>query len=186
MNHLVDWCNRDNLVHNINKTKEIIVDFRRSQYTHKPLLINNSVVKVVSSTKFLGVQITGSLSWSPHVKTQVKKKLRGFFIFCTRREQIFLLPSPLLFYRGIAEKITEIHCQKSRQVKPSVELAPSVSPALAHNKLSFTCWIEMFQPLYFHYSSWLKFCFCSLAAVIVYFKYADFPDAAHKDSMWKR
>ncbi|KAF7646431.1 hypothetical protein LDENG_00188040, partial [Lucifuga dentata] len=33
---LVDWCNLNNLVLNVDKTKEIIVDFRRTQRSHTP------------------------------------------------------------------------------------------------------------------------------------------------------
>ena len=54
----MDWCKTNNLALKVDKTKEIIVDFRRSQPSHKPLLINNTAVERVRSTKFLGVQIT--------------------------------------------------------------------------------------------------------------------------------
>lgn len=37
----------------VEKTKEVIVDFRKSQPCHSPLLINNRPVEVVDSTKFL-------------------------------------------------------------------------------------------------------------------------------------
>ncbi|CAM4448206.1 unnamed protein product [Leuciscus chuanchicus] len=65
---LVDWCNRNNLLLNVDKTKEIIVDFRRKQHSHTPLLINNTVVELVSSTKLLGVQITET----PETTTRVQ------------------------------------------------------------------------------------------------------------------
>lgn len=47
--------------------KEIIVDFRKNQPCHTPLTINSSAVVIVSSTRFLGVQITDSLIWSKHI-----------------------------------------------------------------------------------------------------------------------
>ncbi|KAI3362499.1 hypothetical protein L3Q82_012792 [Scortum barcoo] len=47
---LVRWCEGNNLILNVDKTKEIIVDFRKIQPSHAPLLINNSAVEVVSST----------------------------------------------------------------------------------------------------------------------------------------
>ncbi|KAI3374115.1 hypothetical protein L3Q82_005930 [Scortum barcoo] len=62
---LVRWCEGNNLILNVDvKTKEIIVDFRKIQPSHAPLLINNSAVEVVSSTRFLGVHITDDLTWS--------------------------------------------------------------------------------------------------------------------------
>ncbi|KAI3368085.1 hypothetical protein L3Q82_026903 [Scortum barcoo] len=48
---LVRWCEGNNLILTVDKTKEIIVD-RKIQPSHTPLLINN--MAVVSSTKFLG------------------------------------------------------------------------------------------------------------------------------------
>ncbi|KAF7661151.1 hypothetical protein LDENG_00267420, partial [Lucifuga dentata] len=38
---LVNWCSRNNLLLNVDKTKEIIVDFRKKQPSHTPLHINN-------------------------------------------------------------------------------------------------------------------------------------------------
>lgn len=62
VDQLQRWCKTNNLILNVNKTREINVDFRRSRPNHTPLLINNTAVEVVSRTKFLGVHITDSLS----------------------------------------------------------------------------------------------------------------------------
>ena len=48
---LVAWCSKNNLILNVDKTKEIIVNFRKKQPSHAPLLINNTAVELVSSTK---------------------------------------------------------------------------------------------------------------------------------------
>ena len=60
--HLVDWCKVNNLILNVEKTKEIIVVFRKSRPSHTPLHINDTAVEVVSRTKFLGVQMTDKLT----------------------------------------------------------------------------------------------------------------------------
>ncbi|KAI3357423.1 hypothetical protein L3Q82_015858, partial [Scortum barcoo] len=70
---LVRWCEGNNLILNVDKTKEIIVDFRKIQPSHAPLLINNSAVEVVSSTKFLGVHITDDLTWSVNSASLVQE-----------------------------------------------------------------------------------------------------------------
>ncbi|KAI3353238.1 hypothetical protein L3Q82_019779, partial [Scortum barcoo] len=41
---LVRWCEGNNLILNVDKTKEIIVDFRKIQPSHAPLLINNTAI----------------------------------------------------------------------------------------------------------------------------------------------
>ncbi|KAF7662782.1 hypothetical protein LDENG_00226130 [Lucifuga dentata] len=102
---LVDWCNLNNLVLNVNKTKEIIIDFRRTQHSHTPLLINNSAVEAVSSIKFLGVQITDNLTWSLNTAALVKRAQQRLHFL--RRMRRVRLPPPILttFYRGTIESI---------------------------------------------------------------------------------
>jgi len=49
---LARWCSEHNLCLNVEKTKEIVVDFRRVHTQHPSLTINGAVVVRVSSTKF--------------------------------------------------------------------------------------------------------------------------------------
>ncbi len=52
---LAEWCGANNLSLNVEKTKEVVMDFRRRNSTdHPPLTIDSSTVERVSSTKFLG------------------------------------------------------------------------------------------------------------------------------------
>jgi hypothetical protein len=64
------WCQENNLTLNVNKTKELIVDFRKQQREHPPIHIDRTVVEKVESFKFLGVHITDKLKWSTHTNTQ--------------------------------------------------------------------------------------------------------------------
>ncbi|XP_013767730.1 protein NLRC3-like [Pundamilia nyererei] len=52
-----------NLSLNVEKTKEIIIDFRRTLTVQTPLTINGAAMERVSSTKFLGVHISEDLCW---------------------------------------------------------------------------------------------------------------------------
>ena len=56
----------NNLSLNVNKTKEMIMDFRKQQREHPPIYINGTAVVKVESFKFLGVHITDKLKWSTH------------------------------------------------------------------------------------------------------------------------
>ena len=60
------WCQENNLTLNVNKTKEMIVDFRKQQREQPPIHIDGTVVERVESFKFLGVHITDKLKWSTH------------------------------------------------------------------------------------------------------------------------
>ncbi len=61
--HLAVWCATNNLELNTQKTKEIVVDFRRTRsHAHTSIYINGSVVERVS--KFLSINISDDLTWS--------------------------------------------------------------------------------------------------------------------------
>ncbi len=67
---LAEWCGANNLSLNVEKTKEVVMDFRRNSVDHPPLTIDTSTVERVSSTKFLGVHITEDLTWTTNTKYQ--------------------------------------------------------------------------------------------------------------------
>ena len=67
------WCQDNNLSLNVNKTKEMIVDFRKQQREHPPIHIDGTAVEKVESFKFLGVHVTDKLKWSTHTDSVVKK-----------------------------------------------------------------------------------------------------------------
>lgn len=57
------WYKENNLILNINKTKEMIVDFRKTGTAPPPLYINGTTVEMVKSFKYLGVYINNNLTW---------------------------------------------------------------------------------------------------------------------------
>ena len=67
------WCQENNLSHNVNKTKELIVDVRKQQREHAPIHIDGTPVEKVESLKFISVHITNKLKWSTHTDSVVKK-----------------------------------------------------------------------------------------------------------------
>ncbi|XP_068168153.1 uncharacterized protein [Antennarius striatus] len=84
--HLVHWCRHNNLCINVGKTKEMVVDFRRKRHSPPPLHIGGAAVEVVSSHRYLGVQLTEDLTWScntsyllrkAHQRLYFLRKLRG-------------------------------------------------------------------------------------------------------------
>jgi hypothetical protein len=99
------WCQENNLTLNINKTKEMIVDFRKQQREHPPIHIDGTVVEKVESFKFLGVLITDRLKWSTHTGSMVKKAQHHLFNL-RRLKKFGLSPKALAhFYRCTIESI---------------------------------------------------------------------------------
>ena len=58
VNKHINWCNDNNLELNVNKTKEMIVDFRRKKSSPpSPLVIDGKTVEIVQHFKLLGSTI---------------------------------------------------------------------------------------------------------------------------------
>jgi hypothetical protein len=74
-------CQENNLSLNVNKTKEMIMDFRKQQREHPPNYIDGTAVEKVESFffTFLGVHITDNLKWSTHTDSVMKKMQQCLF-----------------------------------------------------------------------------------------------------------
>ncbi|KAK1803230.1 hypothetical protein P4O66_021232, partial [Electrophorus voltai] len=72
--HLENWCQENNLLLNVSKTKELIVDCSKKQERHyQPVRISGTTVERVDSFRYLGVHISQDLSWSRHTNSLAKK-----------------------------------------------------------------------------------------------------------------
>ncbi|KAI5104433.1 gastrula zinc finger protein XlCGF28.1-like [Silurus meridionalis] len=102
---LTAWCRANTLTLNVDRTKEMVVDFRRTQSNHSPLLIDGSSMEIVKSTKFLGVHLTENFTWSLNTSSITKKAQQRLYFL--RRLRKAHLPPPILsmFYRGTIESI---------------------------------------------------------------------------------
>ncbi|KAK1784593.1 hypothetical protein P4O66_003265 [Electrophorus voltai] len=93
--HLENWCQGNNLLLNISKTKELIVDCSKKQEWHyQPVRINRTTVERVDSFRYLGVHISQDLSWSRHTNSLAKKARQR--LYHLRRLRDFRLPSKVL------------------------------------------------------------------------------------------
>ncbi|KAF7711365.1 hypothetical protein HF521_000376, partial [Silurus meridionalis] len=102
---LTAWCGANNLSLNFDKTKEIVVDFRRTQTDHSPLIIDGSPVEIVKSTKFLGIHLVDNLTWSINTSS-ISKKAQQCLNFLRRLRKAHLPPTILTtFYRGTFKSI---------------------------------------------------------------------------------
>ncbi|KAI4878460.1 hypothetical protein NFI96_024236 [Prochilodus magdalenae] len=104
------WCKVNDLVLNTSKTKEIVVDFRRTKKSdHLPLHISGAEVERVEKVKFLGVHITNHLTWSPNT-SYLCMRAQQRLCFPRKLKQA-QLPQKLLvsFYRSTIESILS-HC----------------------------------------------------------------------------
>ncbi|KAK1792048.1 hypothetical protein P4O66_001827 [Electrophorus voltai] len=104
--HLENWCQENNLLLNVSKTKELIVDCSKKQEWHyQPVRISGTTVERVDSFRYLGVHISQDLSWSRHTSSLAKKARQR--LYHLRRLRDFRLPSKVLrnFYTCTIESI---------------------------------------------------------------------------------
>ncbi|KAK1788520.1 hypothetical protein P4O66_016944 [Electrophorus voltai] len=104
--HLENLCQENNLLLNVSKTKELIVDCSKKQERHyQPVRINGTTVERADSFRYLGVHILQDLPWSHHTNSLAKKARHH--LYHLRHIRDFRLPSKVLrnFYTCTIESI---------------------------------------------------------------------------------
>uniref|UniRef100_A0A8C7XV90 Reverse transcriptase domain-containing protein n=1 Tax=Oryzias sinensis TaxID=183150 RepID=A0A8C7XV90_9TELE len=99
------WCEKNNLILNTTKTKEMVVDYRRNKTVIQPLSIGGDCVERVAAFKLLGVTIEQDLTWGANTTALVKKaQQRLYFLRLLKKNKLSekLLVS---FYRCSIESI---------------------------------------------------------------------------------
>ena len=102
---LIHWCNENNLLLNVSKTKEMIFDFRRKKPDMQPLRIGGDIVEQVSSFRFLGTHITDNITWSVNCTEILKKARQRLYFLRKLRSYGFNQCILTNFYRAIVESI---------------------------------------------------------------------------------
>uniref|UniRef100_A0AAZ1XIU5 Alkylated DNA repair protein AlkB homologue 8 N-terminal domain-containing protein n=1 Tax=Oreochromis aureus TaxID=47969 RepID=A0AAZ1XIU5_OREAU len=105
MNTGVRRCDTNNLLLNTEKTKELIVDYRKNADLHPPIHIKGTAVEHVSSFKFLGVHISEDLIWMNNCSKLVKKAHQRLFFLRTLRKNHLSSDILVNFYRCTIERI---------------------------------------------------------------------------------
>lgn len=101
----VSWCEAAHLILNVDKCKELIIDFRKKRNVPVTILINDRPVDVVTSYKYLGIHLDNKLDWKMNSNIIFKKaQSRLFFL---RKLRSFDLGRPILntFYHGIVASV---------------------------------------------------------------------------------
>ena len=73
VNNFSNWCTDHFLQLNVSKTKEMVIDFRRTSQPPDPITIDGEVVDRVEVFKYLGIQIDSKLCFADHVDFICKK-----------------------------------------------------------------------------------------------------------------
>ncbi|KAG5274176.1 hypothetical protein AALO_G00133060 [Alosa alosa] len=117
----VQWCKLNHLQLNTAKTREMVVDFRRSKPALLPVSIDGVNVEVVNTYKYLGLQLDNKLDWSANTEALYKKgqsrlhflrRLRSFNV-CSNLLRMFY-QRPLLCCCMLGRKHKEEGCWATR------------------------------------------------------------------------
>ncbi len=103
---LVEWCEKNSLIINAKKTKEVIFGLPENSYP-PPVIINNANIEQVFSYKYLGIYVDAALSWSAHIDYICGKiQQRIYFL---RRLRSFGTSKPilLLFFQSIVLSVMQ-------------------------------------------------------------------------------
>ena len=105
IDNFVDWCD-DNYLHlNVDKTKEMIIDFRRNRAAPTPIIIKGAEIQQVETYKYLGVVVDNKLNWT-HNTDAIMKKLNSR-MHCLRKLNSFHVCPQLLsvFYSSVISSV---------------------------------------------------------------------------------
>ncbi|KAK1805253.1 hypothetical protein P4O66_019595, partial [Electrophorus voltai] len=139
--HLENWCQENNILLNVSKTKDLIVDCRKKQERHyQPVRISGTTVERVDSFRYLGVHISQDLCWSRHTNSLAKKARQR--LYHLRRLRDFRLPSKVLrnFYTCSIESIltgniTVWFWNSTRQDRQALQRVVRSAERITHTEL---------------------------------------------------
>ena len=100
-----NWCKNNFLELNVKKTKELVVDFRKSDDTIPDLIIEGEKVERVDSYKYLGTVIDKDLNFNANTSAIYKKCQSR--LFCLQKLRSLQVNQTILssFYRCFIESI---------------------------------------------------------------------------------
>ena len=101
----VTWCKNNFLDLNVDKTKEMVIDFRKKTSVVPDLVIDGAKVERVSEYKYLGTTIDDQLNFTTNVNT-IHKKCQSR-LYCLRKLRNFGVNGTVLqgFYRCFIESV---------------------------------------------------------------------------------
>ena len=101
----VTWCKENYLLLNVQKTKELVIDFRRSPYEHNKLVIDEKAVEKVTEYKYLGTIIDCKLNFKANVDA-IYKKANSRMYFVRKLHNLNVDNTIVqMFYRSVVESV---------------------------------------------------------------------------------
>jgi len=107
--YVEQWAASNDMCINPAKTKELVFTVAR-RLEVPPLTIGGNPIEQVTSSKLLGVILTSTLSWGPHIKSVLKKCNQRLFLL-SQMKRAGLQPRELLtIYKSFIRPVLEYAC----------------------------------------------------------------------------
>jgi hypothetical protein len=100
------WCQENKL--SVNKTKEMIVDFKKQQREHPPIHIEGAAVEKLERFMFLGVHITDKLKCSTHTDSVVQKEPEEMWLVTENPDKLLQMHNrehPVGLYHNLVRQL---------------------------------------------------------------------------------
>ena len=104
------WCDSCFLELNVNKTKEVIFDFRRSKFSYGSVKIDSKSVEIVPVYKYLGLSVDHNLTFKDHVELKLKQCNKR--LYCVRQMKKNKVKKKLIemFYNAMIPSVLLYAC----------------------------------------------------------------------------
>jgi hypothetical protein len=105
LSDFVGWCDSNFLELNVSKTKEMCIDFRKTEFDVSASMIHNEPVDIVESFKYLGTVFDNKLKWDVNTEDIVKRGQQRMYLL--RKLNSFSVSSVILcrFYQSFIESL---------------------------------------------------------------------------------
>ncbi len=105
VDNIITYGEENELILNVSKTREIVMDFRKKSPPLQPLFIKGTGVERADSHRFLGLEVTSNLSWTTHTANTVKKAQKHMYHIRLLRKAGLSCRPLTLAHRGLIESI---------------------------------------------------------------------------------
>ena len=104
------WSQANDMKINATKTKEIIIDFSKTEKHFLPVTVNGTEIERVSQAKVLGITISNDLTWDCHVNSICKKAGKRLYLLLQLKRFGVSTSDLLMVYITIIRPTVEYAC----------------------------------------------------------------------------
>ena len=111
VNYIVTWTKNNNMKLNVEKCKELIIDFAKKKHHFPPLTVDDMNVERVKSTCILGLTIQDNMKWNEHIHNIVKKASKRLYMLRLLKRANVSIDTLITVYTTIIRPVVEYACQ---------------------------------------------------------------------------